>query len=312
MYTRDTPDIIAVGWEGRLVLWELIRKVDRSGVIEIGLNDDDLLADLLRIPVAIMKLGISKLLNRGTIQRTDHAVVLINFVQAQETRSSDRERQERSRSTRRSQHVIGSSPDKNPGDSCHLSQTEVTAVTKRREEKRIEDTTDDLSHNDLHAGLPPGEVVGSQLAQKPDPEPEAAKKTKRAKVPQETLEAVYGLYPRKEGKKAGLKALERILSQNRDPLSELRDIALAIKNYNAIIAREGRDLTKVKHFSTFINNWTDYKLENLEAQLLSSKPSLPPPIPVPTAPISDGDREANARAAQEILANLTNRLRILK
>jgi hypothetical protein len=36
VYTRDTIDWVALGWEAQSLFLLLIRKVDRSGVLEIG------------------------------------------------------------------------------------------------------------------------------------------------------------------------------------------------------------------------------------------------------------------------------------
>lgn len=100
LYTRDTADVLAIGWQGRFVLYELLRKVDRAGVIETG-GDNAILGEILRIPADICARGIEKLAERKVIEVTSTAIVVPNFIEAQETPQSDRARQRSSRETRR-------------------------------------------------------------------------------------------------------------------------------------------------------------------------------------------------------------------
>ncbi len=130
---------------------------------------------------------------------------------------------------------------------------------------------------------------------------------KRRRMPVEAMEALYGYYPRKEGKKAGIKALERILAKAPDPMAELREVALAMKNYIRIIGAEGRDKTSIKHFGTFVNNWTDYRAENLDPATLPSRP----PAPVVLPKVSEEDRQANLQDARGILDKLAGKLRVV-
>lgn len=322
VYIKDTPDIIAVGWEGRLVLWELIRKVDRSGVISIGINDDDLLAELLRVPIEILRTGLARILARGVAVRVEAGICVVNFVEAQEARTSDRLRQKMTRDRHRERHIASHDVTARHTESQHVTQShiasrEVTPI----EENRIEEThTDDLSHTGLQpAG---GLVAGSTV---PVSEPEASRRRcgcancieghaeclskTRPRIAPEVLERVYGLYPRKEGKKAGLEKLRRLLRDADDPAELLRDIALAIKNYVRLCKEENRDPTKIKHFGTFVNNWTDYRIENLRP---APEPRAPRPSPIPASPVpSEEDRRAMAAEAAAIRDRLAGKLRIV-
>ena len=100
IYTRDTADLIAVGWEGRAVLWELVRKVDRAGVLDHG-GDGDLIAGMLGLPVDMVRMGLERLAKRGTIVLHPSTLVIPNFIAAQEERQSDKRRQSESRARRR-------------------------------------------------------------------------------------------------------------------------------------------------------------------------------------------------------------------
>ena len=98
VYVRDTADLLAVGWKGRAVLWELMRKADRAGVVE---GDADTLPDLLRMPADVVADGLAALVRRGCVELGDLGYVLPNFLEAQEARQSDRQRQRESRARRR-------------------------------------------------------------------------------------------------------------------------------------------------------------------------------------------------------------------
>jgi hypothetical protein len=100
LYVRTTADLIAVGWEGRLVWYELLRHLDRAGVLDHG-GDLDVLPDMLRIPPEICTIGLDRLKARGCIEVGCHAIVCPNFEAAQEAKQSDAQRQRESRANRR-------------------------------------------------------------------------------------------------------------------------------------------------------------------------------------------------------------------
>lgn len=66
------------------------------------------------------------------------------------------------------------------------------------------------------------------------------------------FDAVYAIYPRKEGKKKGL---QRCRSQIKTRL-KYDALLTAVKNYSEHVI--GRDPDKVKQFDTFIGCWEDY------------------------------------------------------
>ncbi len=100
IYTRDTADLLAFGWEGRLVWYELVRKVDRAGVLDHG-GDIDVVAELLRVPVEIFNVGIARIAKRGSARLNETAIIIPNYIEAQEAEQSDRQRQRESRARRR-------------------------------------------------------------------------------------------------------------------------------------------------------------------------------------------------------------------
>lgn len=66
------------------------------------------------------------------------------------------------------------------------------------------------------------------------------------------FEAVYKLYPRKEGKKAGMRLAKSKIRTS----GELQLFEAAIRNYAALVV--GDDYKRIKHFSTFVGCWEDY------------------------------------------------------
>jgi hypothetical protein len=74
---------------------------------------------------------------------------------------------------------------------------------------------------------------------------------------------IYSLYPRKEGKAAGMKKLMSMLNT----VDDYNKISKATINYAAKVKREQRELQFVLLFATFINGrWQDYTDENLGQQ----------------------------------------------
>lgn len=105
LYTRDTATLMAVRWQGRLVLWELMRKVDRAGVLDVEADSDEerdaLVAELLRLPHEVCAEGIARLIRYGVVVAQPGHLVLANFIEAQEAASSDKQRQRERRARRK-------------------------------------------------------------------------------------------------------------------------------------------------------------------------------------------------------------------
>lgn len=102
VYTRDTTTWKLCDWRARTVLLHLFRKVDRSGVLDVGEDGVAGLAAVLELPLEeIVEPGIAQLVKRGTVERTADAYIIPNFLDAQETSSSDAQRQRAAREKRR-------------------------------------------------------------------------------------------------------------------------------------------------------------------------------------------------------------------
>lgn len=102
VYTRDTPDWRALGWEARSVFYELMRKVDRAGMVPLGKSGLRGLAALLDFPLEVLERAVPRLTDDGCVVVAAGAVYLPNYTAAQEARQSDRTRQAASRERQRS------------------------------------------------------------------------------------------------------------------------------------------------------------------------------------------------------------------
>ncbi len=110
-----------------------------------------------------------------------------------------------------------------------LEGTQTTTCTQ---------TTTHDSHESLGGSQPPLALV----AQTPSP-------------PQFDFEGVYRAHwIRKEGKQDGMAICERDIRSEAD----FQQWTKAVKNYAAMMRAEGRDITRQKHFSSFMGCWRDY------------------------------------------------------
>ena len=100
LYTRDTTTWKVLTWQARFVLMSLLRKVDRSGVLDVGDEGLEGLAAVIEVPLEIVEVGLPQLLKRETVMATGSAYLLPNFLTAQETPSCDAQRKRDSRERR--------------------------------------------------------------------------------------------------------------------------------------------------------------------------------------------------------------------
>lgn len=128
IYTRDTATLLRLGWEGRAVLWELTRKVDRAGILRVEEPVADLAA-ILRMPEDVVERGLTALMSgkSPTVLLQEGAVVIPKFLEAQEARQSDRQRKADQRAKAR---------DVAAARSVVADETEPHAVTKRDSESQ--------------------------------------------------------------------------------------------------------------------------------------------------------------------------------
>lgn len=106
LLTRDTPGWLGMPWQGRALLPLLLRKLDRSGVLEVGDEDlGEIIAAMVHVPSEVVSVGLAALLKRETIRVANGVLVAPNYLAIQETPKSDKERARESRERRRANAV---------------------------------------------------------------------------------------------------------------------------------------------------------------------------------------------------------------
>jgi hypothetical protein len=123
LYTRDTMTWKRLPWQSRLLIPAIMRKLDRSGVIDLGEDGEDGIADFIEVPAEFVQAGLPELLRREVFVVRGKRLVMPNYIAAQETRQSDAQRQRDSRERRA---TAGDKPSPEPEDS-HPPSPPVTS-----------------------------------------------------------------------------------------------------------------------------------------------------------------------------------------
>lgn len=101
LYTRDTTTTKLLGWQGRTVLWHMLRKLDRSGVLELeGCEPWELAALHGDLPEDVAREGMANALARGCLVHDGDRIVAPRYIEANETPASDALRARESRERR--------------------------------------------------------------------------------------------------------------------------------------------------------------------------------------------------------------------
>jgi hypothetical protein len=97
LYTRDTTNWVMAPWESRAVFGEVLRKLDRAGVLD--LNDDGLegLAALIRMPLPLVEVGMTYWFKKKTFVLQGSVLMMPNYRGAQEAKASAKKRQQDAR-----------------------------------------------------------------------------------------------------------------------------------------------------------------------------------------------------------------------
>lgn len=99
LYVRDTAEFLAMSWQARCLLYELLRKVDPDGRMKVGDLGLQALAVAVRAPADEIAAPISELLKQGRLVHDEKAgeYVIPNFVAAQNASQSSAARKRRER-----------------------------------------------------------------------------------------------------------------------------------------------------------------------------------------------------------------------
>jgi hypothetical protein len=131
-YTRDTKTWMLLGWQGQCVFGLLIRKVDRAGVLDDVVDGADLAVVFANgMPVDEIQTGLDRLTKYHVVELTDAGAVLPNFIEAQETASSDKQRAKDSRERKRTASRIVTAKSRNVTVESRKVTPESQVVTGR-------------------------------------------------------------------------------------------------------------------------------------------------------------------------------------
>lgn len=236
VYTRDTADLMAIGPEGRAVWWEMLRKADKSGLIDHG-GDMDTMPELLRVPHEWWEKAIPKILKRKMARDTGTALVIPNHEAASTTPKSDKQRQKEARQRRRASAI--EEVTKRDGVESQNVTPESRTVTERHEM-----SLNATLRNALQRDATPDHTLAQPGAER------------LSKFPMEHFEGVYKLYPRKQGKAKGLKAAQSKVRT----VADFQALTSAVATMRDAWA--GHDTKFCPHWSTFIGQerWRDDEL----------------------------------------------------
>jgi hypothetical protein len=103
VYTRDTVTWALLCWQAKCTFLLILRKADRAGVVDLPSHIPPavVLSKLLDMPLEVVEPGFEDLCASGVIELQDGAIVVPNFVEAQETPSSDTKRKAEYRARQR-------------------------------------------------------------------------------------------------------------------------------------------------------------------------------------------------------------------
>lgn len=264
-YTRDTPTWKLWSWQTRTLFAMLIRKVDKAGLLDLDSSDDPLeaLAATVELPLELVESALPALLRPGrngkpaTIELRGSVLVIPNYIEAQTATKTDalRKREERMRSRGRARAAdIGvalldeTTPVTSRDSQSHPVTEESHPVTEPSRDVTERPSVlicSDLSCSDQKQM--PGVRAEVQTLVDPDPPPL-------------DYAAVYALYPRKEGKTAGMTRLRREIKTP----AALAEFRLAVENYVRLTRDWPSD--RRKYFSSFVSCWREF----LDPEILAS------------------------------------------
>jgi len=105
LFTRDTPEWLCWPWQARALWPLLLRKLDRSGVLQTKLGPKGI-AVLVSMPEDITQTGLCALLDDGCVRLHELGYVVPNFIEAQETPHNNAHRQAEWRQRRARDKVV--------------------------------------------------------------------------------------------------------------------------------------------------------------------------------------------------------------
>lgn len=165
LYTRKTAEWAALCWQAKALHGLLLMDSDRTGIIQVppGPRRLRMLAGLVGLPEEVVQVGLADLLDDGRVMECEVGYLWPNYIEAQETPASPRQRTKewraRARDLRRDEtsrgvtkrlqsvtpyHAVPSSKDRRVADAAPVGRVErapVAAVSGKRRENKKTTTT---------------------------------------------------------------------------------------------------------------------------------------------------------------------------
>jgi hypothetical protein len=90
MFPRDTVTWRRWPWQAKALLWPLLRKLTKAGVLNIGTRGEPHVnvALMVEMPEEVVEVGLRAYLDDGTVELHDGNVVVPKFLEAQESRKT--------------------------------------------------------------------------------------------------------------------------------------------------------------------------------------------------------------------------------
>lgn len=135
-YVRDTVTYATWPWEAQALMGVLMRKLDRSGVLDTGDHDpvDAVCALYPRWPREVVEAGLNAMLRTGTVRHEGDRLLMTKFQPAQEAKQTDaqRKREERARARDRNRSVTKRDTSSNDGRNVQIGTEPSQIVTPYR------------------------------------------------------------------------------------------------------------------------------------------------------------------------------------
>jgi hypothetical protein len=233
VYTRETVADSALTWEARAIWIEILKRLDRAGVLSLGGCGLRGLAGLIRIPSDVVEIHFPSLLIDGRIVQNGDFLVAPNFQEAQEAIQSNKQRTAECRARRREIALFNEKMSQNVTNSNESLQNVTTG-------------------NVLQRAVTPSLAVPS-LTTLSTERVERRIMIKSAK-PDPDFEAFWKAYPHRVAKKNALKAWQQ--AKDKPPIEEILVAIETQKNSHKWKEDGGK---WIPHPATWINGgrWSD-------------------------------------------------------
>jgi hypothetical protein len=129
VYTRDTGEWLALGWEAQALFLFALRKADRAGIVQTGKARARGLAGMTGMPLDVVERVLPLLLDDGCMREAPNAYIIPNFIAAQETPTSDAQRKRDQRERDRDKAVADGAVGSKAGLDAESTMSRRTVTT---------------------------------------------------------------------------------------------------------------------------------------------------------------------------------------